>query len=361
MPNTSNHDVLAIRTRLLRTAITRRTRELRKLLLARDELSYDICNILNGVDFYILQKAVNRNVWKAVAQIIKTHTKKLEMLTRNVVLPFDSKETVTNLSSGRLTYDQLDILKFSLTHSICPPRIDKSDVFVCFELIHDTMVKKLQDRTQNPKLVSALSHLAHSYSLAHRPTVADLKSYKLLKDLRKNKNIVILKPDKGNGVVVLDRTAYDSGILKIISDTSKFKVLAEDPTLLRERQLQRFLRKLKATGHLDADTYSKIYPTGSPPARIYGLPKMHKPRGPDSVPPLRPIVSSIGMYNYELAKYLCCLLQPHIPFNYCTQDSFTFVAEIQKMRLSGNFMVSFDVESLFTNIPLNECIDLAVK
>ena len=39
-----------------------------------------------------------------------------------------------------------------------------------------------------------------------------------------------------------DRTAYDSGILKIISDTSKFKVLAEDMTLLREGQLQRFLR-----------------------------------------------------------------------------------------------------------------------
>ena len=181
------------------------------------------------------------------------------------------------------------------------------------------MVTKLQDRTQNPKLVSALSHLAHSYSLAHRPTVTDLKSYKLLKDLRKNKNIVILKPDKGNGVVVLDRTAYDSVILKIISDTSKFKVLAEDSTLLREGQLQRFLRKLKATGQLDADTYSKIYPTGSRPARIYGLPKMHKPRGLYSIPPLRPIVSSIGMYNYELAKYLCCLLQPHIPFNYCTQ------------------------------------------
>ena len=90
--------------------------------------------------------------------------------------------------------------------------------------------------------------------------------------------------------MVLDRTGYDSGILKIISNTSKFKVLAEG-------QLPRFLRKLKATGHLDANTYSKIYPTGCQPARIYGLPKMHKPRGPDSVPPLRPIVSSIGMYN----------------------------------------------------------------
>ena len=27
----------------------------------------------------------------------------------------------------------------------------------------------------------------------------------------------------------------------------------------------------------------------------------------------------------------------------------------------GKFMVSFDVESLFTNIPLEECIDLAVN
>ncbi|XP_078355795.1 uncharacterized protein LOC144640561 [Oculina patagonica] len=88
---------------------------------------------------------------------------------------------------------------------------------------------------------------------------------------------------------------------------------------------------------------------------------MHKPRGPNSMPPFRPIVSSIGTYNYELAKYLCSLLQPHIPSYYCTQDSFTFVNEIKDMPVSGNFMVSFDVESLFTNIPLDESIDLAVK
>ena len=72
-------------------------------------------------------------------------------------------------------------------------------------------------------------------------------------------------------------------------------------------------------------------------------------------------VSSIGNYNYELIKYLCSLLQPYIPDNYCTQDSFSFVTEIQGIPLSGNLMVSFDVESLFTNIPLDECIDLAVR
>ena len=29
--------------------------------------------------------------------------------------------------------------------------------------------------------------------------------------------------------------------------------------------------------------------------------------------------------------------------------------------MHGKFMVSFDIVSLFTNIPLDECIDLAVK
>ena len=57
----------------------------------------------------------------------------------------------------------------------------------------------------------------------HRPTTADRKKYRILKDLKKKQNIAILKPDKGNGVVVLDRIAHDNGILKIINDTSKFR------------------------------------------------------------------------------------------------------------------------------------------
>ena len=84
-------------------------------------------------------------------------------------------------------------------------------------------------------------------------------------------------------------------IVVIINDFTKFKPVKENPTLLRESQLQRFLRKLKSNGHLDPKVYSKIYPSGSRPSRIYGLPFMHKPRGPNTLPPFRPIVSSIGI------------------------------------------------------------------
>ena len=54
------------------------------------------------------------------------------------------------------------------------------------------------------------------------------------------------------------------------------------------------------------------------------------------------------------------MLTPFILTDYCTQDSFSFVKEVQEVSVSEYFMVSYDVCSLFTNIPLNETIDLAV-
>ena len=87
---------------------------------------------------------------------------------------------------------------------------------------------------------------------------------------------------------------------------------------------------------------------------------MHKVREPSSAPPFRPIVSSIGTYNYNLAKFLCTLLDSHIPSDFCAHDTFSFVNGITNLCTSNKFMVSFDVESFFTNIPLLESIELAV-
>ena len=90
-----------------------------------------------------------------------------------------------------------------------------------------------------------LSYLANSYFYNCKPSPRILRQHRVLRNLRKNKDIVITKPDKGNGVVILDRKLYNNAIEEIISDTSKFEKLNEDPTLKREASLQRFLRKLK--------------------------------------------------------------------------------------------------------------------
>ena len=121
-----------------------------------------------------------------------------------------------------LARKQLDILKLGLTHSIRPPTINASYAFTCVELIDHTMAKNLKNTKPAGKLGSDLSHLAYSYVSSYRPTTVDLEKHQVLKELRSNKNIVILKLNKGNGVVVLDCADYDEGILKIINDTSKF-------------------------------------------------------------------------------------------------------------------------------------------
>ena len=104
--------------------------------------------------------------------------------------------------------------------------------------------------------------------------------------------------------------------------------------------------------------YEKIYPNGSKPARAYGLPKLHK--NYVTVPPFRPIVSSIGTFNYHLASFLGDLAKDVMPCEFSCSDTFTFLRELKQQNLEGQFMISFDVCSLFTNIPLNETIDLAV-
>ena len=56
---------------------------------------------------------------------------------------------------------------------------------------------------------------------------------------------------------------------------------------------------------------------------------MHKLTDSDSFPKLQPIASSVGTYNYNLGKYLYNLLSPHLPEQYCTKNTFTFVEELK--------------------------------
>ena len=90
-----------------------------------------------------------------------------------------------------------------------------------------------------------LSYLTNSYFYNYKPSPRILRQHRVLRNFRKNKDIVITKPDKGNGVVILDRKLDNNLMEEIISDRPKFEKLNEDPTLKREASLQRFLRKLK--------------------------------------------------------------------------------------------------------------------
>ena len=112
---------------------------------------------------------------------------------------------------------------------------------------------------------------------------------------------------------------------------------------------------------IDGNEYEKLYPSCSAPARIYSTPKMHKFSSSDSLPKLRPIFLSTGTFNYNLVRFLCDLCSPLVPNDYSCEDTFTFVSRIKNATLSKRFLVSYDVSSLFTSIPLQETIDIAIN
>ncbi|XP_046858157.1 uncharacterized protein LOC124451539 [Xenia sp. Carnegie-2017] len=88
----------------------------------------------------------------------------------------------------------------------------------------------------------------------------------VLNDMKNDNSIVVMKPDKGNDVVILDKTDYNNKISEILSDSSKFELINEDPvkvTLQRETQVKSLLKQPKKTKSIDEQTYNKLYPTGS--------------------------------------------------------------------------------------------------
>jgi len=131
---------------------------------------------------------------------------------------------------------------------------------------------------------------------------ANRETFSALRSLGKNKSIVISRPDKGRGVVIMNRSDYLQKMNVLLSDRSSFEVLDKDPTLENETKLINMLLLFKKEGFITEAEFNLARPTGSRPARLYGLPKIHKSDKPDY--PLRPVMSATKTVAYGLGKML---------------------------------------------------------
>ena len=84
------------------------------------------------------------------------------------------------------------------------------------------------------------------------------------------------------------------------------------------------------------------------------VPKLHKPNTP-----MRPIVSHGGSPTYQLSKYLTTILQPLTnESRHKVQSTKDFIDIIKTVQIPDDHkLVSFDVKSLFTSIPLQLALD----
>ena len=124
------------------------------------------------------------------------------------------------------------------------------------------------------------------------------------------------------------------------------------PLLNNEKMLQSTVRRILPKGIAEP-----ISPSGSTLAHLYGLPKTHKKKLA-----IRPILSATNTYNYALAKWLDDKLKPLSLNQHTVTDIFNFVNEVRELKINkGYILVSYDVSSLFTKVPLDETIAMLAE
>ncbi len=204
-----------------------------------------------------------------------------------------------------------------------------------------------------PRPVSA-KDIQASFESAYRTLEHNLDEDK--KELRK-------KDKKGTGVVVMDKSEYTKLLNEAsINNAEKFKSVSLErpksrgrpakhyhPLLRKEKELETAVRKI-----LPKEIADSICPKGSRLAHLYGLPKTHKPRLA-----MRPILSATGTYNFKLAKWLDEKLKSLSLNKYTVSDPLKFAEKLREKQMAeGDILVSYDVASLFTNVPVDETIQI---
>ena len=345
--------------------IRNKTRALRNCRTRRDELSTQLRAAVSFIDFNHLNNLIENVNCKTMSRTEFVQRRKL----RNLGYVYDSNippdNVIFNFSNVVLTDVEKSALSKGLQFVFPVRRLNFINHFLQFE----KLFKNLSSTTIYDPLnkgfaffKQSLSHLAHSSFYSFNPFCVIQPSQKeaihAIKNLAANNDLVISKPDKGNGVVLLNKATYVDKMNDVLLDRTKFTPITTDPftfMLKHEDKVNRFLRKLKNNGVIDDTTFQSLYCSGSRPGIMYGLPKVHK-----NDCPLRPILSAIGTHNYKLAKFLVPILAPITLSEFCVKDSFSFAKELSDLNFPGCVMASFDVKSLFTNIPLSETIDICV-
>lgn len=142
----------------------------------------------------------------------------------------------------------------------------------------------------------------------------------------------------------------------LLLDVSTYVKLNRDPTTSIQTNYNKIIKNLKYKNEISEEEAKKLTIYNSSFPKLYGLPKIHKPDVP-----MRPIISSVNSTTYNISKYLSDILK--VTFNntnnYNIKDTFTFAIEMENIILPENYvLISLDVVSLFTNIPLNLVINI---
>ena len=331
---------------------------------------------------HCLYYLLNSEMKKQTEKVLNVHNKKL----RNLWVEYrdNCPDCLVNLSTRELSVEETNVLYRGLNHHVLPRKVNGDQIKASVERVinsriyaealekcnststssnKDILLQNIASTAQcriTSDFRNDIKALHHSFMSTCRNMCSSRINrafHATVSRLSKNNSIKICNFDKGTGVVVLNTDDYFSKLDVIVNDTTKFtKVDTQGkkfhPCEKRQGAVKTALKALK--DHMTDEQLDMLTPRGCGPGKLYGMCKVHKKDNP-----MRPVVSMIGTPEYQLAKYLDSIIKPNIPDKFMLYSTNNFLEKLNKFEIRpGDKCVSFDVCSLFTNVPLTETINI---
>ena len=279
--------------------------------------------------------------------------RKLNDLAGRSIFIRDNKDCFLNLSNYELSQAEKDVLNLGLNCHI-QPKFDAISKRIEMEALYSSLLQ-LEDEHKielNQNLKEELrAESTRRRSRQHSRLLSD-ENKLTMKNLKENENIIIRKADKSNMYVILNKSEYFDKIENILNDQSKFKKISADPTEKIKRKANKLIEQCNSTpGNCKLKKIIGDYE----PGYFYGNVKTHKNNNP-----LRPIISQVPTCTYDISKQLNVLITPYIPSEYAIKSTDEFLDILHSTNCDG-ILASLDVTSLFTNVPIQDTIDIIIQ
>ncbi len=288
---------------------------------------------------------------------LSTHNKKLMKLSEEQEHPlFDIENTVVlcGLDSTPPSY-VMETLALGPKNAVLD-RFEPKDILA--EL--DGLLSYCKENGVNDDVITDINVKTLNY-IKKAKKMKSSRNIHMTKKYLKNHELMAVPFDKGIGICIMKKEVYHQKLDKIINLPQFEKVPvgrknAKHPVLKEEERVNDVLKGLREEGKVSNGLYYKLKAKGSQPARLYGLAKVHK----DDTP-VRPVLSMPGSTYHKIgvqvAEWLSVVKECQI--NSSTQKISEMLNNVQ--LADDEELISFDVSSLYTNVPVKEAIEVCTN
>ena len=322
------------------------SREIEPLIADRPSLMEEIsshCDLMVSKAKKEKQKKANHNLKSAISN------SRWERMVR--------PEMVVDMSGGKLTKTERQVLSLGL--KFATGLNDRSPLDVA------TAVNKFRAKHANDPRIHDITFIRASvipYLNTERHSTLPERYVKALRSLIKKKDLTIISADKGGAVGVLKTTKYYALGMNVLNDADTFTEVQDDDKEGKDVTVMQKAHndKIRAIKERVADQDMKnvigrlLSPTTPNMPYMTAYPKLHK----DPVK-ARPVISNVRAPHSRSSKWASNILSDYVGLisGAHMKNTREFHERLRRCTKKGR-LLSLDVKSLFTNVPVEEAIDV---